>query len=236
VSAFPTNSPPGLFLTGTDTDVGKTYVGALIARAIAAQGLRVGVYKPAASGCLFRDGTLVSDDAVQLWKAAGRPGELDRVCPQRFEAPLAPHLAARAEGKRVDEQLLRTGVQYWRERSDFVLVEGAGGLLSPIGDETLVADLAAELGYPLIIVAANRLGTINHVLQTLFTAKDYRGRLKVAGIILNEVSPPSNADPSRDSNPSEITQRSPTPLLAHIPWQSTTIPNEINWQSLAAPS
>jgi dethiobiotin synthetase len=106
-------------------------------------------------------------------------------------------------------------------------------LLSPIGDETLVADLAAELGYPLIIVAANRLGTINHVLQTLFTAKHYRGGLKVAGIILNEAAPPSTADPSRATNHSEISIRTNAPLLAHIPWQSTTIPQR---NQLAIPS
>ena len=125
---------PGLFITGTDTGVGKTYVAGLIARSLAASGRRVGVYKPAASGCLRQDGTLVSDDAVALWNAAGRPGELERVCPQRFAAPLAPHLAARAEGKALDAALLRQGLEYWRERSEIVLVEGAGGLMSPLGE------------------------------------------------------------------------------------------------------
>ncbi|MFH1264802.1 MAG: dethiobiotin synthase, partial [Planctomycetota bacterium] len=99
---------PGLFITGTDTEVGKTYVAALIARALRKAGHRVGVYKPAASGCRLVDDALVADDAVTLWEAAGRPGELDRVCPQRFQAALAPHLAAREEGKRLDANLLRT--------------------------------------------------------------------------------------------------------------------------------
>src|SRR5947209_8089340 len=98
--------PVGLFIIGNDTGVGKTYVGALIARALAAAGHSVGVYKPVASGCREQPGQLVSDDALALWDAAGRPGDLARVCPQRFAAPLAPHLAARCEGKRIDSNLL----------------------------------------------------------------------------------------------------------------------------------
>jgi dethiobiotin synthetase len=103
----------GLFITGTGTGVGKTYVASLIARALRATGRRVGVYKPVASGCDLVDGELVSPDAVALWEAAGRPGTLDQVCPQRFAAPLAPHLAARAEGKRVDCGLLLRSLGFW---------------------------------------------------------------------------------------------------------------------------
>ncbi len=77
----------GLFITGTGTNVGKTFVAAAIARSLAAAGRRVGVYKPAASGCQMVDGKLTSDDAVALWQAAGKPGELEQVCPQRFAAP-----------------------------------------------------------------------------------------------------------------------------------------------------
>jgi len=102
----------GLFITGTGTGVGKTYVAALVAESLLAMGKRVGVYKPVASGCELRDGRLQSSDAVALWEAAGRPGTLDRVCPQMFAAPLAPHLAARAEGRRVDQALLRTGLDF----------------------------------------------------------------------------------------------------------------------------
>ena len=146
----------GLFITGTGTGVGKTYVAALIARALREAGKRVGVYKPVASGCEMRDGELVSPDAVALWEAAGRPGTLEQVCPQMFAAPLAPHLAARAEGRRVDPKLLRDGIGFWRETSDIVLVEGAGGLMSPISDEDYNADLAAEFGYPLVVVVGQR--------------------------------------------------------------------------------
>ena len=145
----------------------------------------MGVYKPVASGCRREGGAIVSDDATALWEAAGRPGTLDDVCPQRFLAPLAPHLAARAEGRQIDTARLRQGIDVWRARSDLVLVEGAGGLMSPIGDE-YVADLAADFGYPLLIVAANRLGAINHTLQTLIAAASFRGGLEVAGIVINQ--------------------------------------------------
>ncbi len=172
------NAVPGLFITGTDTAVGKTYVAALIARWLAACGRRVGVYKPAASGCTREaQDRLVSDDAVTLWEAAGQPGNLERVCPQRFAAPLAPHLAARAEGREIDARLLRSGLDYWRARSDIVLVEGAGGLMSPLGDGEYVADLARDLGFPLIVVSRNILGTINATLQTLIAAAVHRGGL-----------------------------------------------------------
>src|SRR5436190_15610637 len=97
------NSPRGLFITGTDTGVGKTWVAAAIVRALVQRGLKVGVYKPAASGCERVGKKLVSEDAVLLWEAAGQPGSLSRVCPQLFAASLAPHLAAEAEGKRFDE-------------------------------------------------------------------------------------------------------------------------------------
>src|SRR5262245_1145288 len=105
----------GLFVVGTDTAVGKTYVASRIAATLARTGLKVGVYKPAASGCRRVGRQLVSDDAVALWDAAGRPGELKAVCPQRFAAPLAPHLAAKVERKQIDSKLLRRGLDYWRQ-------------------------------------------------------------------------------------------------------------------------
>ena len=161
----------GLFITGTGTGVGKTYVAALIARALQSAGKKVGVYKPVASGCELSDGQLESPDAQTLWEAAGRSGTLEQVCPQMFSAPLAPHLAARAEGRRVDTTLLRTGLEHWGSTSEIVLVEGAGGLMSPISEDDYNADLAAEFGYPLVVVTANQLGTINATLQTLIAAE-----------------------------------------------------------------
>jgi dethiobiotin synthetase len=175
-SAAPSLLPkiPGLFITGTDTDVGKTYVTALIASQLARAGYRVGVYKPAASGCLRDETGLVSEDALALWNAAGRPDDLEHVCPQRFAAPLAPYLAARQEGRTLDVTLLVRGADFWRERSDILLVEGVGGLLTPITETVYVADLALAFGFPLVVVAKNVLGTINQTLQTLVAAAEFR--------------------------------------------------------------
>jgi dethiobiotin synthetase len=181
---------------------------------------------------------LVSDDAVALWEAAGRPGELERVCPQCFAAPLAPHLAARAEDRTVDRDLLRWGLDYWRERSEVLLVEGAGGLLSPISDEDYVADLAGEFGLPLVVVARNALGTINQTLQTLHVAATYRGGLSVAGVVLNDVAPAqAAADPSTETNADELRRRCAVPLLAHVTWNDAALLPAVDWRRLwSAPS
>lgn len=222
----------GLFITGTDTDVGKTYISVMIVRELVAAGHRVGVYKPAASGCRKQDGELVSDDAVALWQAAGCPRTLEDVCPQRFAAPLAPHLAARAAGKRLDAALLRSGLAPWLEQSEIVLIEGAGGLMSPLGDDEYVADLAYDFGFPLIVVARNSLGTINHTLQTLITAAVFRNGLDVAGIVLNRLAD-SAQDPSCDSNFDEIARHARPPLLADVAWNAQHFAETVDWHFLA---
>jgi dethiobiotin synthetase len=220
--------PPGLFITGTDTGVGKTYVTARIAEWLIANGRSVGVYKPVASGC----GSGQTDPEV-LWQAAGRPGEIDRVCPQTFAAPLAPHQAAREEAKTVDADLLRSGIRYWQDRSEIVLVEGVGGLLSPITEHEYVADLAFDLGYPLVVIAPNVLGVINQTLQSLVTAATFRDGLEVAGVVLNEVGSPDAYDPSRESNQQELAARCVPPVLAHLGRNAKTFVPEVNWFDVA---
>ena len=236
---------PGLFITGTNTEVGKTYVTGLIARCLVRAGHRVGVYKPAASGCRRAEGRLVADDAVAVWEAAGRPGRLEEVCPQCFAAPLAPHLAARAEGKRLDEELLVSGIEVWQKRSDVVLVEGAGGLLSPLGRRLYVADLAARFGFPLIVVVPNELGMINQTLQTVFAAEHFDGGsdggsgsvLSVAGVVMNtpseELCDEASADVSRGGNRRELALHCGPPILAEVGWRSDRFDADIDWFSLA---
>jgi dethiobiotin synthetase len=201
-------------------------------RALVARGRTVGVYKPVASGCRDKGGVLVSDDAVALWEAAGRPGGLEHVCPQRFAAPLAPHLAAQSEGKQIDSTLLRTGLDYWRERAEIVIVEGVGGLMSPVGDDEYVADLAAEFAYPLVIVTRNSLGAINQALQTLIVAATFRDGLPVAGIVLNRPTPTGD-DSSIDSNRDELSRRAVPPVLAEVGWQTKEFDRAVDWLALA---
>jgi dethiobiotin synthetase len=223
----------GLFVVGTDTGVGKTYVAARIARALARQGVRVGVYKPAASGCRKVGRQIVSDDAVALWEAAGRPGALKAVCPQRFLAPLAPHLAAKEERREIDPRLLRRGIEYWRRTSELVIVEGAGGLMSPVGDHEYVADLAADFGYPLIVVAPNRIGAINGTLLTLIAAAARPQPLPIAGIVLNDILPPDVHDPAVHSNRLELELRCVPPILAHLGYQAEDFDPPVDWWSVA---
>jgi dethiobiotin synthetase len=224
----------GLFITGTDTGVGKTYVTALIARTLASAGKRVGVYKPVASGCEPTGGELVSDDAVTLWNAANRPGDLAKVCPQRFRAPLAPHLAARAEGRSVDAGLLRSGLDVWLAASDIVLVEGVGGLMSPVTEEEYVADLACDFGFPLLVVSRDRLGTIHQTLTTLIAAATFGEGLDVAGVVLNEL-PSSAGDPSIATNRAELEARAVPPVLAKLGPNAQGFADAVDWFELARP-
>jgi dethiobiotin synthetase len=226
-------APPGLFITGTSTEVGKTHVAAMIARALAADGRRVGVYKPVASGCREEHGERIADDAVQLWEAAGRPGELDLVCPQMFLAPLAPSRAAAMEGRRVDAALLRSELDYWRATSDVILVEGAGGLMSPLSDEDYNLDLAVAFGFPLVVVAANELGVINATLQTLITARAKAPGLPIAGVVLNQTVRRED-DASLATNAEELAVRCDAPLLTTVRYGQAEFSAPLDWHYLAA--
>ena len=174
--------PPGLFVVGTDTGVGKTAVSARIIRNLAAAGVRVGPYKPVTTGLAAVDAA--GGDPLLLWEAAGRPGELTEVSPQVFVAPISPPRSSRAEGRRVDERLLREGLAAW-SHADVVVVEGAGGLFSPLGDRTLGVDLARDLGLPLVIVDAARLGGIGRTLCCVRAAR--AEGLAIAACVFSEV-------------------------------------------------
>ena len=224
--------PLGLFVTGTDTEVGKTWVASLIVRGLVESGHRVGVYKPVASDCIGDGTKIVSEDALALWEAAGRPLSLDAVCPQKFEAPLAAPLAARAEGRSIDSDLLREGISVWTDECDIVVVEGAGGLMSPVSEDEFVADIAADLGYPLIVVAPNVLGVINQSLQTLITAACFRDGLPVAGIVLNDTQI-LDGDVSIDSNQDEIARRTESPILGRVRYEAQTLDRKVDWMEIA---
>ena len=176
-------------MTGTDTGVGKTAVAVAILRQLVAEGRSVGAYKPVASGIAERsaDDEACSGDPHALWRAAGRPLSPQEVCPQAFAAAIAPTAAARAEGKEVDEMLLRRGIAPWIGRSECIVVEGAGGVFSPLTDRTLNADLAREFGYPLVIVDCGRLGAIGRVLATVRAAS--AEGLRVVAVVISHVEP-----------------------------------------------
>jgi dethiobiotin synthetase len=178
-------------------------------------GKRVAVYKPVASGCRIVDGVPVADDAIALWEAAGRPQTLHDVCPQRFLAPLAPPEAAAAEGKVVDGDLLRGGAEVWISRDfDLLIVEGAGGLMSPLADRILNIDLTKQFDSKLIVVVANRLGAIHQTLATCAAATHFGA--PPHGIILCDTV--ADADASASSNAGQISRYCEVPILGSVPF------------------
>lgn len=184
----------GVFITATDTGAGKTAVTAGIAAVLRGRGVDVGVFKPVSSGG--------AADAQFLTKAAGVTDALDLVNPVRLAAPLSPNVAAELEGRQV---LLEPIVDAYNSLSrlhDTVLVEGVGGLLVPIRDDFLVADLADRLDLPLLLVARAALGTINHTMLTLEAAKTRN--LKTRGVIYNTTGP---GDPRAACSSPEVIAR-----------------------------
>lgn len=222
----------GLFITGTDTEVGKTYVATTIARQLVAAGHRVGVYKPIASDCVSDGRQLLSEDAFALWESANRPLNLEAVCPQRFPLPLAPHLAARSNDQEVDLGLLRSGISVWADACDIILVEGAGGLMSPTSDEEFFADLAYDLGYPVLIVAPNVIGVINQSLSAVITAANFRDGLNLAGIILNDARR-FDGDISMETNREQIASRSVAPVITRLRYRATGFDEQVDWLEIA---
>lgn len=169
----------GVFVTGTDTGVGKTVVACALLRALRSRGLDAGAMKPIETG-VGAEGPL---DALALRAAAGVEDALDDVCPQRFALPAAPTVAADAEARRVDLAAIDAAWTRLSDRHAWMVVEGAGGLLAPAAEGLSMADLAARLALPVVVVARGALGTINHTRLTLEAARA-RG-LQVVGLVIS---------------------------------------------------
>ena len=195
----------GLFVTATDTGVGKTWVACALARAAVRRGLRVATMKPCETG----DG----DDGARLLEAAGRPLDPSLARPYRFHLPASPEVAARAEGAAVDPAHLAHCYAQLAAAADFTIVEGAGGLYVPLAPGLLMADLAVRLGLPLLIVARASLGTVNHTLLTLEAAR--ARRLAVAGVVLCRAV--DSAGPEESTNPDAIATYGRVPILGTFP-------------------
>ena len=208
----------GLTITGTDTDVGKTFVAARIVEKLVREGTAAGVYKPVCSGVETIDGSRRWMDIETHFAALNGRFDRQRITPQCFDAPLAPPLAAQREGREVDWSLIRSGFDWWRENCEFLVLEGAGGLLCPITADRSFADVAAMAGYPVLIVSRATLGTVNHTLLTIEVAGQ-RG-LQVAGVVLNMGSADESIDAAW-SNVRLIAERTEVPVLGIHPWNGT---------------
>lgn len=203
----------GIFVTGTDTGVGKTVITAALAAALRHRGFDAGVMKPVQTGSEPTPVGLTAPDAEYLTRVAGVFDPPELVCPSRFTAPLAPLTAARLADREVDLAAIRAAFRELTARRSPVLVEGAGGLAVPIRKDYLMSDLAADLGLPVVVVARPGLGTINHTLLTVHFAR--AAGLRVLGIIVNNY-PPQPGEAERTS-PAVIEEFSGAPILGIVP-------------------
>jgi len=205
--------PKGWFITGTDTGVGKTAVGCMIAACLKKRCVDVGVMKPIATGGRATPSGLVSDDALTLASVAGVEDPYALVNPVCFELPAAPSVAAREAQRPVDVSAVWRAFGALRERHAAMIVEGVGGIMAPIAEGFFVSDLARLMGLPVVIVARAGLGTINHTLLTLECARA-KG-LAVAGVILNGARG-GDSDPSERSNAGEIARMGGVRVLGAV--------------------
>ncbi len=194
-----------LFVTATDTGAGKTTVALALIAAFRARGQVVAAMKPCETGG--------GDDAERLRAATGRALDPQLVCPFRFPLPASPEAAAHAAGGRVDVERIRDAAAALARDADVLLVEGAGGLLVPLGDGRNMADLARLLELPLVIVARASLGTVNHTLLTVEAAR--RRGLRVAGVVLSRAL--AAAGPDEPSNPEAIARHGDVRVFGTLP-------------------
>jgi dethiobiotin synthetase len=205
----------GFFITGTDTEVGKTWCTLGLMAALQQQGKTVVAMKPVASGCERTAEGLRNDDALRLQAQASVALPYESINPYAFEPAVAPHIAAAQSGITLHIDTIIENFRQLREKADITLVEGVGGWQVPLNEEESVADLARALGLPVILVVGLRLGCINHAL---LSAESIRASgCALAGWIANCNDP---AMPEKQTNIDAIIQRIATPLLGIVPYQS----------------
>jgi dethiobiotin synthetase len=213
----------GFFITGSDTEVGKTFVACALARLFKGTGLDVGVMKPVESGCLEGDGEgdsdiLIPSDAMKLQQASGSEDNMEDISLYRFPLPVAPNVAARVAGitKEIDFERIKQTYERLAKNHKVVIVEGAGGLMTPVTDTKTMTDLALHMGLPLIVVSASKLGVMNHTLLTIAHAR--KVGLKIAGLILNHPTIPKKTDESINYNRTELERIKGIPFLGELPF------------------
>lgn len=210
-----------LFITGTDTGVGKTHVATSILQELRQAGHIIGAYKPVCSGAeILANGKPRWDDLERLAIAMDRSHLIEQIGPQRFLAPLAPPLAADAEGRKVDVVAIDQGLRAWQDRCKALVVEGAGGWLCPLTETSSFADWVDQWRLPVLIVARRGLGTINHTLLTIAAIRSRR--LPIVGVILNQ-SAPDVEDASIADNAREIEARSGVPVFGEMLWKQSEL-------------
>ncbi|HUW18076.1 MAG TPA: dethiobiotin synthase [Sedimentisphaerales bacterium] len=208
----------GLFVTGTDTGVGKTVIAGAIARILTDRGLKVGVFKPIATGCNRHWEGRVSYDAEFLANCANSNLSLSTITPVGYLTPAAPIVSAAHEGRPMDFESIANAYRQICESSDIVIVEGIGGVRVPLTAEFDLLDLAAEFDLPVVIVARATLGTINHTLMTIDCLRS--ARLKIAGVVINGYDA-TEAGVAEETAEQVIAQCGRVNVLAVAPYDET---------------
>jgi dethiobiotin synthetase len=204
----------GFFVTGTDTGVGKTLISSALVHHFAISGYSAVGLKPVAAGCAWSDGRLLSEDVVQLRAASNVVLPLEVTNPYAFEPPLAPHVAAEMAGQSIEMAPILQAFAQAAAVADAVVVEGVGGFRVPLNAQEDTADLAAELGLPVILVVGMRLGCLSHALLTVESIK--ARNLKLAGWIANTIDPQMTAF---KENLQSLEKRIPATCLGVVSYQ-----------------
>lgn len=210
---------PAYFITGTDTEIGKTLTTCAMLHALGQQGVRAAGMKPVAAGCEQRDGVWINEDVDSIMDASNVTLPLELVCPYLMREPAAPHIVAAMEHVTIDPARIRSSFEQVREASDAVVVEGVGGFRVPLTDSYDTADLARDLALPVVLVVGLRLGCINHALLTA-EAIAARG-LQLAGWVANVVDLEMRHGMA---NIEALTARLPAPMLGCIPRLPVALP------------
>jgi len=217
----------GLFVAGADTGVGKTVVAAGLLRLARDRGGAVRAVKPIETGCPRQDGILCPQDGSFLREASGGEAGIEQVVPYRFSLPASPARAALAEKRSIETVDLVDLIKAGARNADLTVVEGAGGLMVPINGDTMMIDLAQRLGYPVVLAARTRLGTVNHTLLSLEALE--RRSIQIAAIVLSQTSPETG--PEEEFTPKDIARfakDSPVLVLPHLDSETVGDPARIS--------
>jgi len=208
----------GLFVTGTDTGVGKTLIAGAIAKILTEQGLRVGIFKPIATGCSRTWEGLVSEDTEFLANCANSDLPLSTITPVGYLTPAAPIVSAACDGPAIDFDSITAAYKDICEQCDMVIVEGIGGVRVPLTVEFDLLDLAVEFALSVVIVARPNLGTINHTLMTIDCIRS--AELKIAGVVVNGYDA-TKTTIAEDTAPQVIAQCTDVDILCVVPFDET---------------
>jgi len=208
----------GVFVTGTDTEVGKTIVTASLVSLLIHDGFDVGVMKPVETGCSKKNGRLVPRDATFLKVVSDSKDGLSLINPYRFSKPLAPSIAAEFDHKEIKIEKISFAYEKLSEKHDITFVEGAGGLLVPLAAKLTNLDLILKLALPIIVVVGSKLGAVNHALLTVNWARD--NGIRVIGLVINQPnrSPSPRKNLAQKTNSALIRSFAEVPILGEVPY------------------